>query len=159
MLAGYKRDKLADRFGWDVLIPDVKRRVRCAQRGRRTGGLVVGTPRRRVRRNRPAWLLDVDSVSVEADPVTATDETTGSDFLFPARSPERQNTAVTQGRTILRWLLWLMVGALLLLRSGTAVTTWDGALFLGPALFSAATLMWVFVTTTILWKRLVRSRR
>jgi len=86
-------------------------------------------------------------------------KTTVSDFFFPARSPERQNTGVTQGRTILRWLLWLMIGTLLLLRSGTAVTTRDGALFLGPALFSAATLMWVFVTTTILWKRLVRSRR
>ena len=31
---------LADRFGWDVLIPEIKRRVRCSQCGRRTGGIV-----------------------------------------------------------------------------------------------------------------------
>ena len=34
---------LAERFGWDMLIPEIKRRVRCAQCGRRTGGLIVGT--------------------------------------------------------------------------------------------------------------------
>ncbi len=66
---------------------------------------------------------------------------------------------MSRGRSVLRWLLWLSVGALLLGRAGTAVTTRDGTLLFGPAVFSAVALMWLFVTLAIVWRRLTRTPR
>ena len=45
---------------------------------------------------------------------------------------------------MLRWLLWLTVGALLLRRVDTLLTTW-------------ATVMWLFVTFAVVWRRLART--
>ena len=64
---------------------------------------------------------------------------------------------MSRGRAVLRWLLWLTVGALLVLRTGTLLTTRSGALFLGPAVFSGATVMWLFVTVAIIWRRMART--
>ena len=80
----------------------------------------------------------------------------------PARtrsvSPGRRYTpSMSRGRSVLRWTLWLTVGALLLLRAGTLVTTGSGALVFGPAVFSAATVMWLFVTLAVVWRRLTRT--
>ncbi len=61
-------------------------------------------------------------------------------------------------RVVLRLILWLTIGALLLLRAGTAVTTPDGALLLGPAVFSGAALVWLMITLTMLRRRLARTR-
>ena len=58
---------------------------------------------------------------------------------------------------MLRWLLWLTVGALLLFRGGTLVTTRSGALVFGPAVFSGAAVMWLLVTLAVVWRRLVRA--
>ena len=60
---------------------------------------------------------------------------------------------------MLRWLLWLTVGALLLLRSGTLVTTRSGALIFGPAVFSGVTVMWLLVTLAVVWRRLARTNQ
>ena len=62
-------------------------------------------------------------------------------------------------RALLRWLLWLAVGALLMLRGGTAVTTRDGALLFGPAVFSGAAVVWLFVTIAVVRRRLAQMRK
>ena len=36
------KDALADRYGWDVLLEDVRRRLKCQQRGRRADRLMLG---------------------------------------------------------------------------------------------------------------------
>ena len=36
------QDALAARFGWDVLVQDIRRRVRCARCGQRPRRLLVG---------------------------------------------------------------------------------------------------------------------
>jgi len=63
---------------------------------------------------------------------------------------------MSRGRAVLHWLLWLTVGGLRLLRAGTLVTTRSGALIFGPAVFSAATVMWLLVTLTVVWRHLAR---
>ena len=63
-----------------------------------------------------------------------------------------------RGGTVRRWLLWLTIGALLLLQAGTVVTGRDGALVLGPGVLSGALLVWLFVTVAILKRRFMRSR-
>ena len=62
-------------------------------------------------------------------------------------------------RVALRTLLWLAVGALLLLRAGTSVTTRTGSAIFGPAVFSAAALVWLFITLRITARWLSRKRR
>ena len=36
------QDALAVRFGWDMRVQDIRRRVRCSQCGQRSGRLLVG---------------------------------------------------------------------------------------------------------------------
>ena len=36
------QDVLAARFGWDMRVQDIRRRVRCSQCGQRSGRLLVG---------------------------------------------------------------------------------------------------------------------
>ena len=36
------KDALADRYGWDVLLEDIRRRLRCERCGRRPQRLLVG---------------------------------------------------------------------------------------------------------------------
>ena len=55
-----------------------------------------------------------------------------------------------------RWVLWLTIGALLLLQAGTVVTGRDGELMLGPGVLSGAVLVWLFVTVAILKRRFMR---
>jgi hypothetical protein len=59
-------------------------------------------------------------------------------------------------RRALRTLLWLAVGALLLFRAGTSVTTSTGSAIFGPAVFSAAAVAWLFITIRIALRRLSR---
>ena len=68
-----------------------------------------------------------------------------------ARSPGR-------GGTVRRWVLWLTIGALLLLQAGTIVTDRDGELLLGPGVLSGAVLVWLFVTAAVVKRRFTRPR-
>ena len=65
---------------------------------------------------------------------------------------------MTPRRRLVRWVLWLAVGVLLLMRSGTGIAFRDGGQFIAPSVFSGAALVWFFVTGTILWRR-VRGRK
>jgi len=40
------RQALADRYGWDVLLQDIRRRLTCQQCGRRPERLLVGFDQR-----------------------------------------------------------------------------------------------------------------
>ena len=56
-------------------------------------------------------------------------------------------------RTVVRWGLWLTIGLLLTFRGGTTVSTSDGTLLVHPAVFSAAVLVWLFITVAIVRRR------
>jgi hypothetical protein len=70
----------------------------------------------------------------------------------------RRARSLGRGGTLRRWLLWLTIGALLLLQAGTVVTSRDGELLLGPGVLSGAVLVWLFVTAAVLKRRFVRPR-
>ncbi len=56
-------------------------------------------------------------------------------------------------------MLWLTIGALLLLQAGTIVTGRDGELLLGPGVLSGAVLVWLFVTAAVVKRRFTRPRK